>query len=83
MSERHRMLPHGEFFLCICHLQALSFNKNLFFSFREDHRRNEIDELVSHGKIPHEQELEQHPEKSMEGRMCEYSFFIPTISNDN
>ena len=25
--------------------------------------------ITSEGKIPHEQELEKHPEKSMEGRM--------------
>lgn len=81
MSERHRMLPHGEFFM---HLSFPSLCHSIkIILFREDQRRNEIDELVSHGKIPHEQELEQHPEKSMEGRMCEYSFFIPTISNDN
>lgn len=35
-----------------------------------DNRRAEIEELTAQGKIPHEQELEKHPEKSMEGRMC-------------
>lgn len=35
----------------------------------EDNRQNEILELVKKGKIPHEVELEKHPEKSLEGRM--------------
>ncbi|KAI1796016.1 2-nitropropane dioxygenase [Ganoderma leucocontextum] len=34
-----------------------------------DNRQQEIAELTSQGKIPHEAELEKHPEKSMEGRM--------------
>ncbi|KAI0670522.1 2-nitropropane dioxygenase [Trametes maxima] len=34
-----------------------------------DGRQQEITELTSQGKIPHEVELEKHPEKSMEGRM--------------
>ncbi|ORX36379.1 putative 2-nitropropane dioxygenase [Kockovaella imperatae] len=32
-------------------------------------REEEIKNLTSQGKIPHEVELEKHPEKSMEGRM--------------
>ncbi len=35
-----------------------------------DGREQEIAELTAQGKIPHEVELEKHPEKSMEGRMC-------------
>ncbi|KAJ8469657.1 hypothetical protein ONZ51_g8849 [Trametes cubensis] len=34
-----------------------------------ERRPQEIAELTSQGKIPHEVELEKHPEKSMEGRM--------------
>jgi len=34
-----------------------------------DKRRDEIEELISQGKIPHVQELQTHPEKSMEGHM--------------
>lgn len=41
--------------------------------FREDKRRQEIIELTSNGRIPHEVELEKHPEKSLEGRMCKWS----------
>ncbi|EJF65724.1 2-nitropropane dioxygenase [Dichomitus squalens] len=33
-----------------------------------DSRQQEIAELTAQGKIPHEVELEKHPEKSMEGR---------------
>jgi len=32
-------------------------------------REEEIKKLTSEGKIPHNEELEKHPEKSMEGRM--------------
>ncbi|KAF9239670.1 2-nitropropane dioxygenase [Melanogaster broomeanus] len=35
----------------------------------EFQRQQEIAELVSQGKIPHEVELEKHPEKSLDGRM--------------
>ncbi|KAM5539024.1 hypothetical protein V8D89_007247 [Ganoderma adspersum] len=34
-----------------------------------DNRQQEIAELTCQGKVPHEVELEKHPEKSMEGRM--------------
>ncbi|KAI8998775.1 2-nitropropane dioxygenase [Trametes punicea] len=34
-----------------------------------ENRQQEITELTSQGKIPHEVELEKHPEKSIEGRM--------------
>ncbi|KAF9820163.1 hypothetical protein IEO21_01596 [Rhodonia placenta] len=33
-----------------------------------DPRRQEIEQLTSEGKIPHDVEVEKHPEKSMEGR---------------
>ena len=33
-------------------------------------RQKEMSDLVSQGKIPHEVELEKHPEKSLEGRSC-------------
>ncbi|KAI0747981.1 2-nitropropane dioxygenase [Daedaleopsis nitida] len=35
----------------------------------EDKRQQEIISLTAQGKIPHEVELEKHPEKSMDGRM--------------
>lgn len=41
------------------------------YMYRETNRREEITELTSQGKIPHEAELEKHPEKFMEGRRCE------------
>ena len=40
---------------------------------REEKRKNEIAQLTAQGKIPHEAELEKHPERSLEGRMCEWS----------
>ncbi|KAI0306770.1 2-nitropropane dioxygenase [Multifurca ochricompacta] len=35
----------------------------------EENRRQEISELVAQGKIPHWVEMDNHPEKSLEGRM--------------
>jgi hypothetical protein len=35
---------------------------------RETKRQSEIQDLCSKGVIPHEHELEQHPEKSVAGR---------------
>ncbi len=35
-----------------------------------DNRQQDIVDLTAQGKVPHEVELEKHPEKSMEGRMC-------------
>lgn len=39
-----------------------------YWIYREANRQNEIKELTSKGIIPHYQELEKHPEKSLEGR---------------
>jgi len=30
-----------------------------------------MSELVAEGKIPHQVEMDKHPEKMMEGHMCE------------
>lgn len=38
--------------------------------YREDKRSAEIRELCAQGKIPHEVELQSHPEKSAPGRQC-------------
>ena len=35
--------------------------------YRERNRQQEIAELTSQGKLPHEVELEKHPEKSIAG----------------
>ena len=37
---------------------------------RETKRSREIQELVEQGKVPHEVELQQHPEKSIQGLSC-------------
>ena len=36
--------------------------------FRNNKRQGEIKELTAKGIIPHEHELEKHPERSLEGR---------------
>ena len=41
-----------------------------------DSRQQEINQLTAEGKVPHEVELEKHPEKSMEGRMCMYGHYV-------
>jgi hypothetical protein len=46
----------------------------------ETRRQGEIAELVSKGKIPHEVELETHPEKSLEGRMCK-AYFLGLVQS--
>lgn len=51
------------------------------FSTREDRRQQEIKELTSQGKIPHQVELEKHPEKSLEGRMCMYLALVAIQSH--
>ena len=43
---------------------------------RNNNRQAEIKELTSKGIIPHEHELEKHPEKSLEGR----SFLIGRVA---
>ena len=43
---------------------------------RNNNRQAEIKELTAKGIIPHEHELEKHPEKSLEGR----TFLIGRVS---
>ncbi|KIK24982.1 hypothetical protein PISMIDRAFT_677777 [Pisolithus microcarpus 441] len=49
--------------------RPMSVHKTPYVSEWESHRQQEILDLVAEGKIPHEVELEKHPEKSVEGRM--------------
>lgn len=49
--------------------RPMSVHKTPYVSEWESHRQQEILDLVSEGKIPHEVELQKHPEKSVEGRM--------------
>lgn len=48
----------------------MSVRKTSYVAEWESGRQQEMETLVSQGKIPHEVELEKHPEKSLEGRMC-------------
>lgn len=50
--------------------RPMSVRKTPYVASWEDHRQEEIRKLTSQGKIPHDLELEVHPEKSVEGRMC-------------
>ncbi|KAI5983789.1 2-nitropropane dioxygenase [Pisolithus albus] len=49
--------------------RPMSVRKTPYVSEWESRRQQEILDLVAEGKIPHEVELEKHPEKSVEGRM--------------
>lgn len=47
----------------------------LFPAFhREENRKDEIKKLTAEGKLPHEVELEKHPELSAKTRPCTFSF---------
>lgn len=37
---------------------------------RENNRRDEIKKLTAEGKLPHDVEMEKHPEKSVSGIPC-------------
>lgn len=47
-----------------------------YVTCREKQRSNEIQELISQGKVPHEVELAAHPEKSVQGLSCTYPLAI-------
>lgn len=49
--------------------RPMNVRKTPYVADWETRRQGEISELVAQGKIPHEAELESHPEKSLEGRM--------------
>lgn len=50
--------------------RPMSVRRTPYVAEWESQRQPEIETIVSQGKIPHEVELEKHPEKSIEGRMC-------------
>ncbi|KAI0064696.1 2-nitropropane dioxygenase [Artomyces pyxidatus] len=49
--------------------RPMSVRKTDYVRDWEENRQEDIRRLTSQGKIPHELELEQHPEKSLPGRM--------------
>lgn len=55
-------------------LLRLNRELNIWLLFRETSRRGEIEALVAEGKIPHEVEVEAHPERSAPGRQCSFTF---------
>ena len=50
--------------------RPMNVRKTAYVAEWEQKRQQEISELVSQGKIPHDVELERHPEKSLEGQRC-------------
>src|SRR5882762_10230734 len=67
------MLHHG---MCTFKNLLYRFQFTIYIAYREDRRQTEIQELISQGKISHDQELEKHPELSIEGRMCKNRYLI-------
>lgn len=51
-----------------CDAQYGAPSRLLTYVSRNNNRQAEIKELTSKGILPHEHELEKHPEKSLEGR---------------
>jgi len=49
--------------------RPMRVRKTAYVANWEEKRRDEIKRLTSQGRIPHEVELERHPEKSLDGRM--------------
>ncbi|KAJ3508669.1 hypothetical protein NLJ89_g5625 [Agrocybe chaxingu] len=50
--------------------RPMSVRKTPYVDEWETKRSQELQDLVSQGKIPHDVELQQHPERSLEGRSC-------------
>lgn len=46
---------------------------------REGPRRREMEELLGQGKVPHEVELEKHPELSVKGYSCKG--YCPSVND--
>lgn len=47
-----------------------AYHRHPYLCNRETKRSGEIQELIEQGKVPHEVELERHPEKSIQGLSC-------------
>jgi hypothetical protein len=60
------MLRIGDCIICFNFFPILTIV--YYLEYREKNRQPEIKELTSQGIIPHNRELEKHPEKSVEGR---------------
>lgn len=56
--------------------RPMNVRKTPYVAEWESQRQQEMATLVSQGKIPHEAELEKHPDRSPEGRMCKPAAFI-------
>jgi len=65
-------------------LQLYSFSliksqTHLFLVFREQNRKAEMNDLLAKGLVPHEIELQNHPEKSLQGLSCELNFGVQPL----
>lgn len=69
-----RKTPYvASWFVAIEH-SAIAFRAYADRAGFRDGKEQKVAELTSQGKIPHQVDLEEHPEKSMESRMCTSTF---------
>jgi NAD(P)H-dependent flavin oxidoreductase YrpB (nitropropane dioxygenase family) len=61
--------------------RPMSVRKTSYVAEWEDRRKDEIASLVGQGRIPHEVELEKHPEKFVPGRMWLMGKVAGSINN--
>lgn len=55
--------------------RPMNVRKTPYVAEWETQRQEEIVKLVAQGHVPHDVELENHPERSLEGRMCKEGLF--------
>lgn len=55
--------------------RPMNVRKTPYVAEWETQRQGEIAKLVAQGHVPHDVELENHPERSLEGRMCKQCLF--------
>lgn len=48
---------------------------------RETKRQKELSVLIAQGKVPHEVELQNHPEKSLQGLYCKFRNRFSCVSH--
>ena len=56
--------------------RPLQVRKTDYVKDWEENRQDEIRALTGQGKLPHEEELAKHPEKSVQGIACKFALRI-------
>lgn len=50
---------------------------------RETKRQKELSDLIAQGKVPHQVELQNHPEKSLQGLSCKFHNQFSHVSHSH